>query len=222
MNPINSDIFGRLNWLTKKVKSLCCAIGLINQNAAQITIDNPPYVEFVWSDITEGWTKLSFANNDLNGNFTALITIGNVQRLYGGSNVGLTSNWVSARNAASFLISVDDPSGVITSVGDSTFFDFNALIFVNLPKAELGTFTFKNCSNLIYANLPATTQLGEQTFSFCNSINTININKCTFLGNLVFDNISGQTIAITLPAALATDPQIVGLSPANTVILNTV
>ncbi|NBO23484.1 hypothetical protein EBU94_09140, partial [bacterium] len=132
-------LWDQINWLTTRVKRLCCAVDKNTQAIAQAAIDNPPYVEFLWSDITQGWAKLSFANNDLNGNFTALVTIGNVQRLYGGSNVGLTSNWTNASYADAYLISVDDPSGVITSVGDNTFFSFNALIFVNLPKAELGT-----------------------------------------------------------------------------------
>jgi len=218
---LSSDIFGRLNWLTTKVKRLCCAVENINKEIAQEAIDNPPYVEFIWGDIAQGWTKLSFANSDLNGNFTSLITIGNTQRLYGGSNVGLTNNWVNTPNAADYLISVNDPSGIITSVGDSTFFGFSALVFVNLPKAQLtGSFTFKTCSLLNYVNLPSTTQALEQTFSGCLKIETININKCTAtLGDFVFDSISSQTITVTLPAALVTDPQIIALQSVNIVTL---
>jgi hypothetical protein len=220
-------LWDQINGIATKVKRLCCAVDNINkeieninEEIAQEAIDNPPYIEFVWSDITEGWTKLSFANFDLNGNFTALVNIGNTQRLYGGSNVGLTNNWVNSSNAASYLVSVNDPSGVITSVGDNTFFDFTVLTFVNLPKAQLtGSFTFKGCGNLKYVNLPTTTQALEQTFSGCIKIETININKCTALGDLIFDNISGNSITITLPAVLVTDLQIIALQLLNTVTL---
>lgn len=214
-------LWDQINWLTTRVKRLCCAVENINKEIAQAAIDNPPYVEFVWSDIAQGWTKLSFANFDLNGNFTSLVTIGNTQRLYGGSNVGLTNNWINTPAAASFLISVNDPSGIITSVGDSTFFSFSALEYVNLPKAQLtASFTFKSCGLLKYVNLPSTTQALEQTFSNCTKIETININKCTApLGDLTFDNIFSQSITITLPAVLVTDPEIIGLQSVNTVTL---
>jgi hypothetical protein len=36
MNPISSDIFGRLDWLTKRVKRLCCSVDKVKEDIAAI------------------------------------------------------------------------------------------------------------------------------------------------------------------------------------------
>lgn len=220
--PLSSDIFGRLNWLTTRVKRLCCAVDANTQAIAQAAIDNPPYFEVTWDSPTYFWGKVSFANNDMGSNFTSMINVGNTQRFYGGSNISLinpASNWSSANANYLHLVGINDMGGVISQIGPNIFEDCFALEYLNLPKAQItGQQAIKSCNVLQYINIPSTTYLPDECFNSATSSN-ININKCTSLGTNVFINFTGNTVTITLPAALATDPQILGLSPANTVTL---
>ena len=222
MNPINSDIFGRLSWLTTQVKRLCCAVDKNTKAIAQTTIDNPPYFEVTWDSSIYFWTKLSYANSDMGSNFTSMINVGNTQRFYGGSNIilsNLAGNWSSPNANYQFLVSINDMGGVISEVGSNIFDNCFALEYLNLPKAQItGTQAIKSCNVLKYVNIPSTTYLPDECFNSA-TLSNLNINKCTSLGADVFFSVNGNDITITLPAALATDPQIVGLSPANTVTL---
>ena len=168
MSNYPQGIFQTLTWLVKKVKML---LFLVNNLEKYNTIDNPPYVEITWDDINWGWADVSNANADLNGNFTSMITIGNIQRLYGGSNINLnTGSFV----ANAHLFAINDPSGMITAVTNSQFQDCNNLKYINLAKAQItGTQTFKLCSYLRYVNLPATSYLGNEAFNSCAELETL-------------------------------------------------
>lgn len=213
-------IFDQLSWLTTRVKRLCCAVENINKEIAQAAIDNPPYLEIGWDDITNGFSDLAQANLRLDGNFTSMINIGNTQRLYGGSNITLTS---SLLNGDTSIVSIDDPSGMITRVSYSQFYGCDNLQYVNLAGAQInGTGTFITCTNLRYVNLPITTQIGDQCFNTCTSLQTVNINKCvttTYASYGAFVNVSGATITIKLPPALVTDQSIIDVQASNTVTL---
>jgi len=223
MNPISSDIFGRLAWLTKRIKNLYGAIGLINQNAAQAAIDNPPYFEVVWNDINSAWSTLSDANTDMSSSFTSMITLGNTQRFYGGSNFTLTFGSNVSIDYTDIL-SINDIGGIVTDAGTANFSACTRLQYVNLPKSILsGSKNFRYCAALRYVNLPSVIDIGTECFNGCTSLETLNINKCiTMDGTVVFNSISGNTITVTLPGALATDPNIVALSLVNDVTLNIV
>ncbi len=217
--PLSSDIFGRLNWLTTRVKRLCCAVDANTQAIAQAAIDNPPYFEVVWRTIASAWTTLSDANTAMNANFTSMITLGNTQRFYGGSNITLTINTVLGVDYAEVL-SINDIGGVVTSTG-AGFSGLIRLRYINLPKAQLlGEKNFRYCVDLKYVNLPSTTFIGNECFNTCTSLETLNINKCTVMqSNDVFQSVLGLTITVTLPAVLVTDPNIVSLQTNNTVTL---
>jgi hypothetical protein len=210
-------LWDQLNWLTKKVKALCCAITNINKEAAT---NNPPYVEIIWDDPTHIWTKLSYANADLDGNFTSLITFGNIQRLYGGSNITISSGYMTNKT----IVSIDDPSGMIVGISYSQFYNCAQLEYVNLPKAQIiGSQTFVICTSLRYVNIPATLQLGDQCFNTCTALETININSCTSIDNLsygAFPNVSGVNVTIKLLPSMNNDPSILNLiAQGNTVTL---
>lgn len=225
MNPISSDIFGRLAWLTKRIKNLYGALGVIEQSLA---VSNPPYFEvsYLNGPLDDGWTKLSYANADMGSNFTSMINVGNTQRFYGGSNISLTNpvtNWSSATFTYAHLISVNDIGGAIIEVGNNVFQNCEALEYLNLPKAQiLGEHVFQTCGVLKYVNLPSTKTLGLESFNSSNALQTLNINKCTSMGTDVFININGASITITLPSSLVTNPNIVALSLVNDVTLKTV
>lgn len=215
-----TDIFGRLDWLTKTVKRLCCAV---DKNAEAITaaeVANPPYLEIGWDNITNGFSDLSQANYRLDGNFTSMINIGNTQRLYGGSNITLNSSLLSNDTS---IISINDPSGMIAQVNASQFYGCTNLQYVNLAGAQItSTGTFITCTNLRYVNLPVTTEIGDQCFNTCTSLQTVNINKCittNYASFGAFINVSGATITIKLPSALLTDQSIIDVQTSNIVTL---
>jgi len=222
MNPISSDIFGRLNWLTTRVKRLCCAVDKNTQAIAQASIDNPPYFEVIFGATNDGWPTLSDANADMSSNFTSMITLGDTQRFYGGSNFTLTLGSIFAPVVDyNRILSINDIGGIVTDAGGASFGLCTGLEYVNLPKSILsGDKNFRYCSALRYVNLPSVIDIGTECFNGCTSLETLNINKCiTMDGTIVFDSISGNTITVTLPAALVTDPNIVTLQTNNTVTL---
>jgi hypothetical protein len=214
-------IFQQLSWLTNKFKRLCCAIDNLNKANAQEAINNPSYFEVVWNDINSAWSTLSDANTDMSSSFTSMITLGNTQRFYGGSNFTLTlGNNINVTYAD--ILSINDIGGIVTDAGGANFSICTGLQYVNLPKSLLsGTKNFRFCAALRYANLPSVTDIGTECFNGCTSLETLNINKCNTMSTIgdVFQGISGLTITVTLPAALVTDPNIVTLQTNNTVTL---
>jgi hypothetical protein len=221
-------LWDQIQWLTTRVKRLCCAVDKNTAAIAQAAISNPPYFEvsYVNGPIDDGWTKLSFANDDMGSNFTSMINVGNTQRFYGGSNISLTnpvSSWTNDNFTKSHLISINDIGGAIVEVGNNIFQDCESLEYLNLPKAQiLGEHVFQSCGVLKYVNLPSTKTLGLESFNSSNALQTLNINKCTSMGTDVFININGTSVTITLPSSLVTNPNIVALSLVNDVTLNIV
>jgi hypothetical protein len=215
-----TDIFGRLDWLTTRVKRLCCAVDKNTAAIANAPVAKPAYVEVEWDEKINGFVDLAAANFTFSGNFTSMINIGNTQRLYGGSNIVMGA---SGFNGDSHIVFVDDPSGMITQVNYSQFYGCANLQYVNLAGAQIiGTNTFVNCNGLKYVNLPATTQIGDGCFNVCTSLQTVNINACTttnYTSYSAFANVIGATITIKLPPALVTDPSIIDVQANNTVTL---
>jgi hypothetical protein len=216
-------LWDQINWLTTRVKRLCCAVDKNTQAIAQEAINNPPYFEVTWSDPAYFWTKVAFANTDMGSDFKSMINVGNTQRFYGGNNISLINpviGWTSANANYLELVSINDMGGVIAQVGTNVFEDCSALEFINLPKADLlGVQTFKSCGILKYVNIPNAPVLGLETFNSCSALQILNINKCTGMGTDVFLNVSSANVTIKLPSALVTDPNIVALQIGNTVTL---
>ena len=106
---------------------------------------------------------------------------------------------------------------------------------INLPSlvtAGSGAFS-ANYRNLKRFILPSLEVIGDNCFSVCNAVEQINIPSCTNLGstvgnNNVFNDITGQTITLTVPSALMTcnsgspDGDIQFLQSNNTVTIITV
>lgn len=216
-------LWDQINWLTTRVKRLCCAVENITKSSSQAAINNPPYFEVVWRIIISAWPTLSDANAAMNANFTSMVTIGNTQRFYGGSNITLTIG-TNVLITYADILSINDTEGVVVATNEK-FDKLTALQYINLPKAQLidpNGKTFKYCAALRYVNLPSTTVVGNECFNTCTSLETLNINKCTTMGIDVFKNVSGLTITITLPAVLVTDPNIITLQSNSTVTIITV
>jgi len=213
-------LWDQINWLTTRVKRLCCAVDKNTQAIAQEAINNPPYFEVVWANIASAWPTISDANTDMSSSFTSMITLGNTQRFYGGSNFILTlGNNINVDYTD--ILSINDIGGIVTQTGVN-FGICTSLQYINLPKSQLlGTKNFRFCAALRYANLPSVTDIETECFNGCTSLETLNINKCNTMSVAVnvFQGISGLTITVTLPAALVTDPNIIDLQTNNTVTL---
>ena len=166
--------------------------------------------------------------------FTSVQVAGNEVILRGGAGITLKTEafTINLKNdEVPYLVSVDDESGVIVELQDSAFSSqsllttvslpqvvtiddecFNNcdnLAIINLPKlTTAGVGCFNNCDNLAIINLPQLTTAGSGCFAGC-SLTTVTLPLCTNLGGGVFDDnvfsdIIGNTISLTIPAALMT------------------
>jgi len=124
--------------------------------------------------------------------FTSVQVSGNEVILRGGAGITLKTNAFALQGKSdpdrSYLISVNDEGGLITELQDCVFLQQKLLTTVSLP--QLVT-------------------IGSECFSMCIILTTISLPSCTDLGGTVDDNnvfnfISENTIALTIPAALMT------------------
>jgi len=134
--------------------------------------------------------------------------------------------------SCSSLTTVDLPS--LTTAGDACFSTCTSLTTVDLPSlTTAGNSCFQSCSSLTTVDLPSLTTAGDSCFYTCTGLTSINIQTCTNLGttvgdNFVFGTINGNTITLTVPAALMTansgspDGDIAYLQANNTVTVITV
>ena len=106
---------------------------------------------------------------------------------------------------------VDLPAAVI--IGEGAFCYNPNLTSVNLPSATTfstaGTGCFEVCNGLTTISLPSATSIGNYCFNGCTGLTNISLSACTNLGssvldNVVFFNIIGNTITLTVPSALMT------------------
>jgi len=121
-----------------------------------------------------------------------------------------------------------------TTVGDGAFFSSGTIygvMAVNMPQAiiivkdafsgsgitsvnclactTVGQYAFAFCSYLTTVNLPTATSIGNTCFNADSSLSSVSLVSCTNLGgtvgnNLVFDNIFGATLTLSVPMALQT------------------
>lgn len=183
-------LFQSIDWLTKKVKRLCCWLGIIEE----YTGANLPYVEFLYKKGGSGLpTDLSTYNNSIfntlssqPGDFSSFVEYAYgdtlVHRVYGSS--GNLRVVTSAYDGASSIIALNDPFGLIK---------------------EIQTAGFKNANNLQNVYLPNVSVIGDSVFSGCVFLTTIYIPKCTQLGTTVGDDSVFFNIA-SLYITLKIDP----------------
>jgi hypothetical protein len=172
-----TDIFGRLDWLTKTVKRLCCAVDKNTAAIAEAAANNPCYVEIVWNDITNAIYRnlagyVGGSTYDTGGTpFTGFVEAGNTQRLYGGSNIILTAGLLG--NPAN-IVSINDPCGTFTTVSDATFQNSTTLSYINLTGVTLIlNNAFSGCIALSYVNIPNVVNILDGTFNNCAALTTV-------------------------------------------------
>lgn len=165
--------------------------------------------------------------------------------LFGASNLYIKD---SLFQGTSSLVRMLDPGGVVKTVGYNAFNTCTTLIEVNLPGClRINGNGFLNAAALSVINFPLVTfidiqalaetaitslivplctQVGPNSLEAC-PLTSIDLSACTDLGgttgdDLVFNLISGNTIAFTLKTATATDGDVVYLQANNTVTLTLV
>lgn len=122
----------------------------------------------------------------------------------------------------------------VVNIGSTCFQQCTNLTSVNLPSLQyMGDYIFVAANSLTEINLPSLLYMGTYAFYTCPLLQTITLPVCTNLGPSVGDNgvfflISGNTITLTVPAALMTcnsgnpDGDIQYLQSNNTVTVITV
>jgi hypothetical protein len=136
------------------------------------------------------------------------------------------------------LTTIDLPSaisiGTTNRSSSSAFRKCTSLTTIDLPSATtIGGGAFNQCTSLTTIDLPSATTIGDNAFQDCTSLTTIDLPVCTNLGDttgddIVFFDILGNTITLTVPISLMTadsgnpDGDIVFLQDNNTVTVVTV
>jgi hypothetical protein len=98
----------------------------------------------------------------------------------------------------------------LTSAGSGAFYYSTGVISFSAPNLQIaGSYTFQSCTSLTSISLPQLLVVGQGCFQNCTSLTSISLPQCTDLGgtvdgNVVFDNIIGNTISVTVPVALMT------------------
>jgi hypothetical protein len=121
----------------------------------------------------------------------------------------------------------------LITIGDGAFFN-TLLTVIDFPKVEtVGISAFHDCYNVTTVNLPEMISCDTDSFQSIDAVTSISIPSCQNLGetvgfNSVFNDVSGQTITLTVPTALMTcdsgnpDGDILYLQANNTVTIITV
>lgn len=206
-------LFQSIDWLTKKVKKLCCWLGIIEE----YTGANLPYVEIQYADypgnpsIVDYNTQIFEKVGGGDADFSSVVSSpSKSERIYGSSgNLKLRNGVFNAGSFGGFTVSqLNDPFGLIKEIG-STSLKSNPLQQVYLPNVSV---------------------IGDSAFD-STLLTTIYIPKCTQLGssvgdNQVFDGVVGLYITLKVDPSRLTcnaggpDGDIAFLQANNIVVIN--
>lgn len=197
----------------------------------EFTFDDIANVPVADASSVSDWN--TFFDLPTNGTpFISVSVLGNTVKLHGGSGIKLKKylfgyeppHLISINDPYGIIVAIDDTvftmgmttasfesfnlPGVIT-IGDSAFSQFNRATLFILPNAETighGCFTINYFTEI---SLPSAIIIESSCFGSCYYLETISIPKCTSLGSDVIDagvfsSITGNTITLTVPAALMT------------------
>jgi hypothetical protein len=152
--------------------------------ALEITWDNISNVPVADASSVDDWN--TFFDLPTNGTpFTSVEVIGNLVKLYGGSGITVAGNLFDTNTN---LISINDNIESIITAGEESFF---------------------NCTSATSFNFPNLTAAGSGCFAICTSATEFFLPLCANMGTdptdvTVFNEITGNTITLTIPASLMT------------------
>jgi len=145
------------------------------------------------------WNTFFDTSNEADMPFHTAILDGNSITLIGAVNLNVKTSRFAGNDYMANFTDVD----TVTSIGISAF---------------------ENCFSMETAIFPVCTTVGDRAFNTCIALTTIDLENCTQLGsttgdNLVFQNIIGNTIDLTIDPSIETDGDILYLEANNTVTL---
>lgn len=253
--PIREKEYPFAGWQIEMVKveseDSVVEIAVVTPTGLELTFDDIANVPVADASSVSDWN--TFFDLPTNGTeFTSVSVTGNKVHLIGGSNINIKENLffsnthiiiikdydtivsssIKGINYCANLISVDLP--IIVSVGNLFLGTCSNLTNINMPLLESsGDGLFEDLGSIDAINLPLLQSTGIGSFIRCYSIELINLPSVVDLGgttgnNSVFSSITGQTITLTIPAALMTcnggspDGDIAYLQANNTVTIVTV
>lgn len=199
-------------------------------SCTSLTTANLPLLTVIGDSTFTGCTSLTLVNAPL------LTSIGSFSFNGCTSLVNIDYPLVTTAGSQSFaqctsLSNVNLP--LLTNIIQTIFTDCSSLTSISLPSLlTAGELCFNSCINLQTIDLPLVTTLGLRCFENCQDLEVLNIPSCTNLGgtvgnNNMFNFISGNTIALTIPASRMTcnagnpDGDIQFLQANNTVTITT-
>jgi len=205
-------LFQSIDWLTKKVKKLCCWLGIIEE----YTGANLPYVEIYYSNypvnlsIVDYNTQIFEKVGGGDADFSSTVLTSKIERIYGSSgNLKLRNGVFNSGSFFGFTVAqLNDPFGLIK---------------------EIGPTSLKNNIGLQQVYLPNVSVIGDSALAG-SILSTIYIPKCTQLGStvgddFVFDGITGLNITLKVDPSRLTcnaggpDGDILYLQSNNTVVI---
>lgn len=214
--PISTDIFGRLNWLTKRLKRLYAIVNSNTQAVTEAQFNNPCFLEIIYTNglknavnrnallfsaLPSGYTEMIL---DYDGNTSYY----SVQKFYGGG--GLSGLYDLVDNGG--LFSINDGCGIITSINIGiSLFANQPIEYANLPNiTDIPSESFRE-TPLKSAFFPRVVAVGSGAFYDCPVLYNIDLPRATSIDNSAFSNSSyeslGSNLNINLPAlqTLGTD-----------------
>jgi hypothetical protein len=115
----------------------------------------------------------------------------------------------------------------VLSIGVASFQGCISLVNMSLSTAtSIGLRAFKGNSSTVAFHFPNVTTVGDQAFAGCKAMTEMYLNSVTSLGtttgdDLVFTDITSQSIVITIPLAIQSDGDVTYLDNNNTLTIIT-
>jgi hypothetical protein len=137
-----------------------------------------------------------------------------------------TTLGANAFNSCSSLLTLQGlPTDLITTIPNRCFAYCSGLTALDFPAASLiEEMAFYQCNGVISASFPAVVSTQNVVFAFMTALENIDLSSCTDLGGTtgddgVFNNITGNTISLTISSALINDGDVLELQANNTVTI---
>lgn len=205
--PISTDIFGRLDWLTKRLKRLYAIVNSNTQAVTEVKFNNPCFLETVYDgnlgnypsvDQVASLSTVPFSGYYIYASSDAS-TKREVHRFYGGGAYVINSK--INQDSGSNLVSINDGCGIVTGFNSTGLLNSASLRYVNLPNiTDIPSQTFLGCIRLASVFFPRVATVGSEAFALCESIENIDLPLVTNIQSNAFSaTITSRTININLP-----------------------
>jgi len=196
----------------------------------ELTFDDIANVPVADASSVSDWN--TFFDLPTNGSpFTSVEVVGDMVRLIGGSGITITTGIFENED---HLLKFDDKSGCVIEIEYQSFNSLALLEEVNINSVtNIGNYAFYDVPSLSIIRCWMADVINDNSFAGLSILSILEFHSYQYFGNStgedgVFGSLSGQTITLTIPAALMTcnggnpDGDIQYLQANNTVTIVTV